>query len=122
MDCGRYVGTGLAEKTKSISRRSRSSPAFSKCRLPLPPAEIETHILHEKQNLSSLTIQKSPYISVSAENLNSIHFQVAKSNSMPCMKINRDHETENSELVKDEKGSINSKERQVIDKFTHYYH
>jgi len=118
MNCGRYVGTGLAEKTKSISRRRRSSPAFSKCREPLPLAEIETHILHEKQNPLSLTIQKSPYITISAENLNSIHFQVAKSNSMPCMKIIRDHETENSELVKDKMGLINTKERQVSDKYT----
>ena len=116
MNVSRYIGTGLVEKTKSISRRRQSSPAFSRCRQPLPPAEIETLILHEKQNPLLLTIQKNQCISVSAENLNSINFQVAKSTSMPCMKMNRDHENENFEAGKDERNSMNSKEKKVINK------
>ena len=116
MKCARYVGTGLVEKTKSISRRRQSSPAFSRCRQPLPPAETETLILNEKQHPLLLTIQKKHCISVSAENINSIHFQLAKSNSMPCIKMNRDHENENFESGKDERDARNSKERKVIDR------
>ena len=115
MKCSRYIGTGLVETTKSISRRRQSSPAFSRCRQPLPPAEIETLILHEKETPLLLTIQKNHCISVSAENINSIHFQMAKSNSMPCIEMNRDHENENFGPRKDEKDSMNSKERKVID-------
>ena len=116
MKCARYIGTGLVQTTKSISRRRQSSPAFSRCRQPLPPAEIETLILHEKQTPLLLTIQKNHCISVSAENINSIHFQVAKSNSMPCIKMNRGQENEYLKPRKDEKDSMNSKERKVIDK------
>ena len=116
MKCARYIGTGLVETTKSISRRRQSSPAFSRCRQPLPPAEIETLILHEKETPLLLTVQKNHCISVSAENINSINVQIAKSNSMPCIKINRDHENETFKPSKDEKKSMNSKERKVIDK------
>ena len=116
MKCARYVGTGLVEKTKSISRRRQSSPAFSRCRQELQPAEIETLILHEKQTPILLTIQKNHCISVSAENINSIHFQMVKSDSLPCIKMNRDHGNENFKPEKDEKNSMSSKERKVIDK------
>ena len=116
MSCGRYVGTGLAEKKKSLSRRRQSSPAFAKCRKSIPQAEMKTLILHEKQNPIFLTIQKSHCKSVSAENLNAIDFQVSKSNSLPCMKLNRDRDSENFESGKDEMDSMNSKERKVIDK------
>ena len=117
MKCARYVGTGLVEKTKSISRRRQSSPAFSRCRQELQPAEIETLILHEKQTPILLTIQKNHCISVSAENINSMHFQMAKSTSMPCMKVNQDRDSENLGPGTDEKKSMNSKERQVIDRW-----
>ena len=121
MSYSRYVGTGLAEKKKSLSRRRQSSSAFAKSRQPIPLAEMKTLILHEKQRPMFLTIQKIHCISVSAENLNAIDFQVSKSYSLPCMKQNRDHENENFELGKDEMDPIDSKERRVINKYTSYW-
>ena len=120
MKCSRYVGTGLAEKKISLSRRRQSSPAYAKCHQPIPHVEMENLILHEKQSPKVINIQKSHCIRVSTKNLNEIDFQVSKSNSLPCLKLNQDRDSENFESGKDEMDAMNSKEKKVIDKYTNY--